>query len=544
MNPSPAEDRATLWLVDGSGYIFRAFYAIPTRLTANQIPVNAVFGFTNMLLKLEQKLGPRDSLAVIFDAGRTTFRNEIYPQYKANRDAPPPELVPQFALTHEATQALGFAAVMQDGFEADDIIASYARQARSEEQEVIIVSSDKDLMQLVRPGVSLWEPMKEKTIGAEEVREKFGVPPEQVIDVQALAGDSSDNVPGVPGIGIKTAAQLIGEYGDLESLLTKADRIKQPKRRESLQTYAEQARISRQLVTLRDDVETPLPLAELSNRNRDPQRLRDFLQKYEFRSLLARLEREGQLGADAPLATSTATTAQSYHLITHLDTLKDWLEQAHLDGLFAIDTETSSLNAQEAELVGISLALCDGRAGYIPLAHRAPSDSQSDSQSGDLLTHVTEATKSTQDLRGKASGKAKTKKGAARTTDRESTANGSISEQLEVGDVLEQLAPLLANEAILKIGQNIKYDMRVLERHGAPPICGFDDTMLLSYVLEAGLGGHGMDDLARRHLERDTISYAEATRPKSGRTPLPFSEVSLERARDYAAEDAEVTLNL
>ncbi|MDA7981191.1 MAG: DNA polymerase I [Alphaproteobacteria bacterium] len=537
-NKDSENNQPTLWLVDGSGYIFRAFYAIPTRLTANGTPVNAVFGFTGMLLKLEQRLREQDSLAVVFDAGRETFRNEIYPEYKANRDETPPELIPQFALTHEATRALGFPVLMREGFEADDIIAAYAREARDKGQEVVIVSSDKDLMQLVRPGVSLWEPMKEKSVGAGEVFEKFGVPPEKVIDVQSLAGDSSDNIPGVPGIGVKTAAQLINEYGDLDSLLAGAAQIKQPKRRESLQTFAEQARISRQLVTLRDDAELPAPLDELRTRSRDPKRLREFLQKHEFRSLLARLEREGRLEttAAAPPSADTAgikddkDAPRGYHLITSLETLGEWLARARLDGLLAIDTETSSLDAEEARLVGISLALRDGRAGYIPLAHRA--------RGGDLLDTATAKTK-TKTAAGKS--KAKTKKGAAKNG--ADTDGVLLPEQPATDDVLALLAPVLADEAVLKIGQNIKYDIRVLARLGVS-VRGFDDTMLLSYVLDGGRGGHGMDELARRHLERDTMTYAEATRPESGRGALPFAEVSLARARDYAAEDAEVTLAL
>lgn len=526
------EDPPRLWLVDGSGYIFRAFYAIPTRLTSKKMPVNAVFGFVSMLLKLETSLGPKDSLAVVFDAGRDSFRNKIYPAYKANRNETPPELVPQFALTRDATRALGFAAVELEGFEADDLIASYARLAEAESLEVMVVSSDKDLMQLVRAGVRMWDPMKEREIGAAEVEEKFGVEPGRVVEVQALAGDSTDNVPGVPGIGIKTAAQLIHEYGDLETLLARAGEIRQPKRRESLENNREQARLSLRLVRLAEDVPPPVPLAQLqrSANTRSTRALRAFLEAHEFRSLIARLERDGRLPpAGAEDGAQGATEAERYELLCTEEAITAWATQARADGRLGVDTETTSLEPERATLVGISLALEDGRAGYIPIAHRAPAPPGAPPRHrGGGAAHTESADAGTDSL-------------FAHPEDAllaEPPAN-----QVPLEAVRRLLGDLLADESVLKIGQNLKYDLRILERHGMT-LAGFDDTMLLSYVLEAGIAGHGLDALASRHLDRKMITYAEATRAETGRTALRFDEVSLERARDYASEDADAAFAL
>ncbi len=382
-----------LILVDGSGYIFRAFHALPPMTRPDGTPVNAVFGFVNMLAKLiADQAGQR--IAVIFDAGRLTFRNEIYPAYKAQRPDPPPELIPQFGLIREAVDAFGLPAIEAPDWEADDLIAAYARAEVEEGGSVTIISSDKDLMQLVRPGVTMLDPIKQKPIGEAEVAEKFGVPPEKVVDVQALAGDAVDNVPGVPGIGIKTAAALITEYGDLETLLEKASGIKQPKRRESLLEHAEAARISKRLVTLRDDAPLPLPLTALALKTPDREKLAAWLMAQSFRSTLQRL------GLDAPSTPASSTPGPStsvpaasgtkaeapaeaappaapfgpYVTITDADTLAAWVAEATKAGVVALDTETDSLDAQAARLVGISLGLAPGRAAYIPLRHTSRGD--------------------------------------------------------------------------------------------------------------------------------------------------------------------------
>ncbi len=591
-----AQNAPRLWLVDGSGYIFRAFYAIPTRMTRDKMPVNAVFGFTNMLLRLQQSIAEQDCITVVFDAGSHSFRNDIYPEYKANRDETPPDLVPQFAATREAATALGFPVVERADVEADDIIATYARNAESQKMEAVIVSSDKDLMQLVRPGVSMWDPMKEKNLGEDEVLEKFGVPPRLVADVQALAGDSSDNVPGVPGIGVKTAALLINQFGDLESVLTRADEIQQPKRRQALIDYADQARLCLKLVQLADNLDLPLTLDELHAQRRDPALLRAFLEKYEFRSILARLERDGALesatgeanvpsGVKADLPSDTVS--EGYALIQDETTLSQWLAIACADGVLCLDTETTDLNPERAELVGVSLALLDGRAGYIPIAHRsvAAADSSAEGkpeakESADKSVQkaAQKITKKTGKETGKQVAKKATQDSRQNTTQDStqnsiqdfvqdsvqdsvqdlavqtglfqtaSTAEDSAAEtllpnQLSLAQVRALLTPVLGDPAVLKIGHNIKYDLRVLSQHGME-VVGLDDTMLLSYVLDAGTGSHAMDALARRHLDRTTISYSEVTKPASGRKQLRFDEVALDKACEYASEDAEITLQL
>jgi DNA polymerase-1 len=524
-----------VYLVDGSGYIFRAFHALPPMTRPDGTPVNAVYGFTNMMLKLLSDTDA-DCVAVIFDAGRETFRNAIYPQYKAQRPETPEELIPQFALIRDAARAFNLPTIEQQGYEADDLIATYAKLAREKGAKVTIVSSDKDLMQLVRDGIEMLDPIKQKPIGPAEVREKFGVPPEKVVEVQALAGDSTDNVPGVPGIGVKTAAQLIGEYGDLDTLLAHAGEIKQPKRRESLQQFAEQARISRALVKLKDDVPLQVPLESLTLREPDRDKLVAFLKEQTFRSILARVEGQGGAGssgtkpsgvkpADAPagkesgsadpapaparavIAAPSAPAGRSYELVQTLAALEAWIARAQAAGVFAVDTETTSLDATRAELVGVSLAVEPGKACYIPVGHKAPA------RQGAL------------DL-GDGSGKAE---------------ESDAPRQLEREAVLKALAPLLADPGTLKIGHNIKYDMVVLRSYGVE-VAPIDDTMLLSYVLAAGLHGHGMDELARLHLDHDTIKYKDVT--GSGKNQVGFAEVALDKACDYAAEDADVTLRL
>ncbi|MCZ4281357.1 DNA polymerase I [Kiloniella laminariae] len=493
-----------LYLVDGSGYIFRAFFGIPRMNRPDGTPVNAVFGFTNMLLKLRDDM-EADAIAVIFDAGRDSFRTEIYDQYKAQRPDAPEDLVPQFALIREATEALNLPSIEMRGYEADDLIATYAMQAKAAGMEVTIVSSDKDLMQLVQPGISMLDPMKNKTIGPDEVFEKFGVGPDRVVDVQALAGDSVDNVPGVPGIGIKTAAQLIQEYGDLETLLSRAGEIKQNKRREKLLENAELARISRRLVELKQDVPVEVSLNEFATREFIPDQLRPFLEINGFKSLMARLaSRLGEAPMEVVNEAAATDAAPGYELVQDEAALIRWIAEAKEKGSVAVDTETTSLNAMQANLVGISLSTGGNRACYIPLDHTAVSE---DGDGG-------------LDLMGGSADRPK---------------------QIAKARALELLKPLLEDPSVLKIGQNIKYDMVILSRNGIE-VAPIDDTMLLSYVLEGGLHGHGMDELAELHLGHSTIKFKEVV--GTGKSQVTFDKVPLDKALDYAAEDALITYRL
>jgi DNA polymerase-1 len=521
--PAPPLEHAPprhLCLIDGSGYIFRAFFAIKTPMTRpDGTPVGAVFGFCSMLWKLLQDQDC-DHMAVIFDAGRRSFRNDIYPDYKAHRPEAPPELVPQFALVREATRAFNVPAIEVAGYEADDLIATYARRARETGARVTIVSSDKDLMQLLRPGVDMFDPLKSKPIGEAEVREKFGVGPERVVDVQALAGDSTDNVPGVPGIGVKTAAELIAIYGDLDTLLARAGEIKQPKRREALLANADLARISRDLVRLKDDCELPAAIDDLARRRPDPEVLRGFLEAQAFRSLLARFQADGSVAApaagqaEAPVRAKTAAPAAPalpagagrYTLIQDLATLEAWVARAREAGQMAVDTETTSLDAMRAELVGVSLAIEPGEAAYLPLAHVAPGGAPRNAGELDLAAPP-----------------------------------AAVPGQIARAAALSVLKPLLEDPSVLKIGHNIKYDVLILARCGVA-VAPVDDTMLISCVLEGGAHGHGMDELAALHLGHKTITYDEVT--GTGKNRIGFAEVALDRARDYAAEDADITLRL
>ncbi|MFQ6016642.1 MAG: DNA polymerase I [Kiloniellaceae bacterium] len=497
--PAKASDKAhRLYLVDGSGYIFRAFHALPPMTRPDGTPVNAVYGFTNMLIKLLAE-AEAELIAVVFDKGKTSFRNEIYPDYKAQRPDPPEELIPQFGLIREATRAFNVACIEMENYEADDIIASYAKAARDAGVEVTIVSSDKDLMQLVEDGVAMLDPMKNRPIGPAEVADKFGVRPDKVVEVQALAGDSVDNVPGVPGIGVKTAAQLITEYGDLETLLERAGEIKQPRRRENLIEFAEQARISRRLVELKADVPLEVPLDGLGRRPPEPEPLRAFLEENGFRSVLARLS--DILGTEAGKAAPVEAEAAGYELIQDMAALVPWIASAMDRGVVAVDTETTSLDPVRADLVGISLALAPGKACYIPLGHGAAGP-------GEGL-----------DLDGA----------------------GETPEQIPLDRAIQALKPLLEEPGVLKVGQNIKYDRLVFARQGIE-ISPVDDTMLLSYVLDGGLHGHGMDELARLHLGVDTVKFKDVA--GSGKSQVTFDKVPLDQARDYAAEDADVTLRL
>jgi DNA polymerase-1 len=496
---SADEDSATsaghLVLIDGSGFIFRAFHGLPPLTRPDGTPVNAVLGFTNMLWKLLRD-SKAEYFAVIFDTSRKTFRSDIYPEYKAHRPPPPDELIPQFDLVRDATRAFNVPSLEMRGYEADDLIATYTRLAREAGMRVTIVSSDKDLMQLVEGDrVVMLDDFKNREIGPDGVLEKFGVGPDRVIDVQALAGDSSDNVPGVPGIGVKTAAQLINEYGDLDALLERAGEIKQPKRRQNLLDHAEMARISRRLVTLRRDVPDVEPLESLSRREVEPGALMAFLKEQGFEKTIQRIGGQLNFDNDATAPVPKAPAKSDYSLVQTSEALEAWIARAAEAGTVAFDTETTSLDAGRAELVGFSLSVRPFEACYVPLAHRAP----------DLL------------------------------------AGADNVQQIPLAEALALLKPMLENPAILKIGQNIKYDMRVMARHGIN-IAPIDDSMLLSYVLDGGLHGHGMDELSKLHLDHAPIPFKEVA--GSGKNQITFDLVALEKARDYAAEDADITLRL
>ncbi|HZF76680.1 MAG TPA: 5'-3' exonuclease H3TH domain-containing protein, partial [Acetobacteraceae bacterium] len=494
-----------LILVDGSGYIFRAFHALPPMTRPDGTHVNAVFGFTQMLSQFLSR-NASSHIAVVFDSARTTFRNEIFPAYKAQRPEPPPELKPQFRLVRDATEALGVCKIEQEGYEADDLIAAYAKAFAEAGGKVQIVSSDKDLMQLIGPLVEMLDPIKQKPIREPEVVEKFGVPPGKVVEVQALAGDATDNVPGVPGIGIKTAAQLIVEYGDVETLLANAGKIKQPKRREALETHAEQARISRRLVQLDADAPLPVPVEGLAAKPPERATLEKFLRENGFRSLLARLGfGEGaptpslaQRPEAAPRPAAEAPAFGPYETVTTLDALRGWVARAREAGVMALDTETTSLDALKADLVGISMAVAPGAACYVPLRH----------EGGGGLTDAPTPT------------------------------------QIPLEEAMAELRPLLTDPSVLKVLHNAKYDLEVLCRagNGGVAVSPVDDTMMISYAMEAGRHGHGMDELAQIHLGHRPIPYDEVT--GTGRGRIPFSRVPLDRATAYAAEDADVTLRL
>ncbi|WP_149536146.1 DNA polymerase I [Siccirubricoccus phaeus] len=511
-----------LVLIDGSGYIFRAFHALPPMTRPDGTPVNAVFGFTQMLSRfLTEHRGSH--LAVVFDPSRVTFRNEIYPDYKAHRPDPPEELIPQFALIRDATAAFGVACIEQPGFEADDMIATYARIFAAEGGEVTIVSSDKDLMQLVRPGVKMLDPIKQKPIGEAEVFEKFGVPPEKVVEVQALIGDAVDNVPGVPKIGPKTAAELIQAYGDLESVLANTAKIKQPMRRQNLEQYAEQARLSKRLVQLIDQAPLSLPVAALAVRPPEPARLSAFLAEQGFRSVLARMglgEAAGESGTRARQAAMAAAQAAQvaqpatpspgqapfgdYATVTTMEALAAWIAEAEAAGVIGLDTETDNLDALKANLVGVCLATAPGRACYVPLRHVAQGSSQ-----GDMLAEPVAA-----------------------------------PQQIPFEDAMAALRPLLTDPGVLKVLQHAKYDLEVLARpeNGGIAVTPVDDTMLISYAMEAGKHGHGMDELCILHLDHRPVSFDTVT--GTGRARISFAEVALDKATAYAAEDADVTLRL
>jgi DNA polymerase-1 len=528
--PNKEEDAATLtsdaplkhqkshiYLIDGSGFIFRAFHAIPSLSRPDGTPINAVYGFTTMLLKILEKTDV-DYFTVVFDVARRNFRHDIYADYKANRPPPPPELVPQFPLIREVCTAFNVAILEQEGFEADDLIATYARAAQRQGMDVTIVSSDKDLMQLVSPGIDMLDPLKDKKIGPNEVWEKFGVEPNRVVDVQALAGDSSDHVPGVPGIGIKTAAELITTYGTLEALLSRLDEIKQPKRRQALLENKENALISKQLVLLKDDIPLIAPLEALRRQTVEMRQVIEFLEAQNFKTMIGRVQR--LIASDCLNSTTTSgmdvfqlppSVVTDYTCIQDFATLNEWIQEAKSTGVVAIDTETNNLNPHQADLVGISLASSPGKAAYIPLSHRT-------------LVQGGAAMGTTGDL-----------------FDDTSQNDIIVPGQLPRAEVLKALAPLLNDPSVLKVGHNLKYDMCVLANYGVP-IEPYDDTIVFSYVLDGARAGHSMDELARRHLGHETISYGDVT--GKGRSQVTFDYVDLERATFYAAEDADITLRL
>jgi len=553
---APALDAdAHVILVDGSSYIFRAYHALPplTR-KSDGLPVGAVAGFCNMLWKLLQDAdaGHRPThMAVVFDKSEQTFRNEMFPAYKAHRPDPPEDLIPQFGLIRDATRAFSLPMIEQAGYEADDLIATYARQAEAAGATVTIVASDKDLMQLVSPTVSMLDTMKDKVIGIAEVEERFGVGPDRVIDVQALAGDSVDNIPGVPGIGVKTAAQLINTYGDLDTLLARAEEIKQPKRRQNLIEHADAARMSRDLVTLVTDVGVETPLDQLVVTERDGPRLIAFCKFMEFTALTGRVaaatgtdanavdpvpveirnwqtrtvaepERpvyrpyfntpdrglplagapaQGQLAARVEQAKQAVAAApfdrEAYVTLMSLADLDTWLDEARSAGHFAIDLETTSLDPMRAEIAGVALALAPGRAAYVPVNHT--------DGGGDLL------------------------------------GGGRIEGQIAEADLLARLKPLAEDEATLKIGHNLKYDMLVLARHGID-LVAHDDTMLMAYALDGGRGGSGLDELSSALFGHTPIAFKEVA--GTGKAQVTFERVGLDRATAYAAEDADIALRL
>lgn len=502
-----------LHLIDGSAFIFRAYHALPplTR-KSDGLPIGAVAGFCNMLHRyVEGNTGPDapTHVAVIFDKGSHTFRNDMYDKYKANREAMPEDLRPQIPLTRTATEAFNIACKEKEGFEADDIIATLAVQARAAGGRCTIISSDKDLMQLVGGGVEMLDAMKNKSIDRDGVFEKFGVYPDRVVDVQALAGDSVDNVPGAPGIGIKTAALLINEYGDLDALLERAGEIKQPKRRQTLIDHADQIRLSRDLVKLDENTPLDFTLEDLEVRDPDADQLLGFLAEMEFRTLSKRVAEvlgkeaptiaEAPVAADVPAAADVPFDAELYEHVSDTAALQAWIDRIYEFGYVAVDTETTGLDDMVAQLVGVSLCVEPGKACYIPLIHKA---------------------RGSDDLFGS-----------------DDLAEGQIPTE----EALRLLTPMLEDHSILKIGQNMKYDSKIFAQLGIN-VAPIDDTMLLSYAMHAGLHGHGMDTLSERYLSHTPIPIKPLL--GTGKSAITFDKVPLADAVKYAAEDADITLRL
>ena len=493
-------------LIDGSGYIFRAFYALPPLNTQDGTPVNAVLGFMNMFMRLTAKI-KCDYCLVLFDAKRQNYRNEIFADYKGTRKEIPEELIPQFPIIHQAVEVLNLNHLEMEGFEADDLIATYARKALEEGDEVVVVSADKDLMQLIRPGVEFYDSMKDKFFTPEDVKEKFGVYPDRVVDVQALAGDATDNVPGVPGIGLKTAAELVNQFGSLDEVLNHAGEIKQNKRRETLLANIENAKISLQLVKLKDDVNVLHELKDYTCKAPDLDKVLAFADKYELKSIRPRVEKwviEQTERCGGQAVRKSAEVVKKYELVQDEASLKRWCDMAKSAGRFALDTETTGLDPFHDKIVGFSLAVAPGVACYVPLAH------QTAENKADLFAEPT----------------------------------GVKVKQLHKDIVFNYLKELFNSKSILKIGHNIKFDMHFLAQvvGAETEIFPIEDTAVLSYVLDSSEHGHGLDELAALFLDYQTIKYEEVC--GSGRNKITFDQVPLDKALDYAAEDADITLRL
>ena len=498
-----------LFLIDGSGYIFRAYYALPplTR-KSDGLPVGAVSGFCNMLYSFLEKAKAGNSidtpthLAVIFDSARKNFRNDIYKDYKGNRSDAPEDLIPQFDYIRKAVKAFNLPSVELINYEADDLIATYKAQAKKKKIKVTIVSSDKDLMQLVDKDTFMLDTMKDRLIGIDQVKEKFGVHPEKVIDVQSLAGDSVDNIPGVPGIGIKTAAELINKFGSLDKLLEKAETIKQPKRRQTLLDNKDNALISRELVTLKQDVALKDRIDDFILKPLDKTKIFNFLDEMEFSKIKKRIEQNyGKLPAIEDQNQEQANNKQQlekinhvagFHIIFDTKEIEKILNIADNQGYFAVDTETNSLNTQKAELVGVSISIRENEAFYIPVGHKNNEDK-------------------------------------------------NLKKQIELKKLINLLKPYLEDETIKKIGQNIKYDLKIFLKHGIN-IKNFEDTMLLSYTLDAGVNRHNLDLLAKIHLDHTNIKFKDIV--GTGKSEITFDQVLIENAYKYACEDADITLKL
>ena len=497
----------TVCLVDGSGYIFRAFYGIPNLTSPDGISVNAVYGFTNMFLRLTQNI-PCDYSLVLFDAKRKNFRNDFFPEYKGTRKEIPEELIPQFPIIREAVKALNLNQLEMEGYEADDLIATYADQALNKGYEVVVVSADKDLMQLIRPGVRFYDPMKDKFFTPEDVKEKFGVYPDKVVDVQALAGDSIDNVPGVPGIGLKTAAQLVNEFGSLQEVLDRAGEIKQNKRRETLLENRENALISLQLVTLKKDVPVEKEIEAYACHKPVFEEIEKFVDLYGFVSLKPRLQRWAEVRCNSlpdeenqDLNTVFKEVEKHYELVQDEQSLKRWADMIKNKGAFAFDTETTGIDPTFDKIVGFSMAVEEGVACYVPLTHKP--------QNRDLFALESDEIK-----------------------------------QLDFATVAKHLAPIMTDKSILKIGQNIKFDMHFFAQviGEDKEIFPIEDTAVLSYDLDSSEHGHGMDELAEKFLSYKTIHYEDVC--GTGKDKITFDYVPLDKALDYAAEDADITLRL
>ena len=493
-----------LFLIDGSGYIFRAYYALPplTR-KSDGLPVGAVSGFCNMLYSFLEKARAGNSmdtpshLAVIFDSARKNFRNDIYKEYKGNRSDAPEDLIPQFDYIRKAVKAFNLPSIELQNYEADDLIATYKIQAKKEKIKLTIVSSDKDLMQLVDQDTYMLDTMKDKHIGIDEVKEKFGVPPEKVIDVQSLAGDSVDNVPGVPGIGIKTAAELINQFGSLDELLKKAETIKQPKRRQALLDNKSNALISRELVTLKNDVPVKETINDFILKPFDKEKIFSFLDEMEFTKIKKRIEQtygmsETNFKPSSNVVKKSLKNEAGFNIIYDKKEIETILAKADDQGFFAVDTETNSLDSQKAELVGVSLAVNENQAYYVPVGHKNKDDKE-------------------------------------------------IKKQIKIEDLIKILKPYLEDETIKKVGQNIKYDLKIFKKYGIH-LKSFEDTMLLSCALDSGLNRHNLDILAKIHLDHENIKYKDVA--GTGKSEVTFDQVKIIDSYRYACEDADVTLKL